>query len=150
MVEQRASTKPSIQPLSEPKKFIPEAYMQDGAVEPFSPIKLTLALKRDSNQVASNAALIAPEMTRRKESLEAYPLDTIAMVGSLNKSGLPTALVKVDNLIYQIKVGSYLGQNYGKVIRITENSIQLREIVQDATGDWIERPASLDLQEGKK
>jgi type IV pilus assembly protein PilP len=136
--------------LSEPKKFIPEAYMQDGAVEPFSPIKLTLALKRDSNQVASNAALIAPEMTRRKESLEAYPLDTIAMVGSLNKSGLPTALVKVDNLIYQIKVGSYLGQNYGKVIRITENSIQLREIVQDATGDWIERPASLDLQEGKK
>ena len=124
--------------------------MLDGAVEPFSPIKLTLALKRDSNQVASNAALIAPEMTRRKESLEAYPLDTIAMVGSLNKSGLPTALVKVDNLIYQIKVGSYLGQNYGKVIRITENSIQLREIVQDATGDWIERPASLDLQEGKK
>ena len=124
--------------------------MQDGAVEPFSPIKLTLALKRDSNQVASNAALIAPEMTRRKESLEAYPLDTIAMVGSLNKSGLPTALVKVDNLIYQIKVGSYLGQNYGKVILITENSIQLREIVQDATGDWIERPASLDLQEGKK
>ena len=150
MVEQRASTKPSIQPLSEPKKFIPEAYMQDGAVEPFSPIKLTLALKRDSNQVASNAALIAPEMTRRKESLEAYPLDTIAMVGSLNKTGLPTALVKVDNLIYQIKVGSYLGQNYGKVIRITEISIQLREIVQDATGDWIERPASLDLQEGKK
>ena len=150
MVEQRASTKPSIQPLSEPKKFIPEPYTQDGAVEPFSPTKLTLALKRDSNQVASNAALIAPEMTRRKESLEAYPLDTIAMVGSLNKSGLPTALVKVDNLIYQIKVGSYLGQNYGKVIRITENSIQLREIVQDATGDWIERPASLDLQEGKK
>ena len=72
------------------------------------------------------------------------------MVGSLNKSGAPTALVKVDNLIYQVKVGDYLGQNYGKVIRITESSIQLREIAQDATGDWMERSASLDLQEGKK
>lgn len=150
MAEQRANTKPSVQPLTEPKKFIPEPYAQEEAVDPFNQVKLTQALKRDSNQVASNAALIAPEMTRRKEPLEAFPLDSIAMVGSLNKSGLPTALVKVDNLIYQIRVGNYLGQNYGKVIRITESSIQLREIAQDTTGDWIERPASLDLQEGKK
>ncbi|WP_082565078.1 pilus assembly protein PilP [Acidovorax sp. Root568] len=150
MAEQRASTKPSVQPLTEPKKFIPEPYTQEGETEPFNQLKLTQALKRDSNQVASNAALIAPEMARRKEPLEAFPLDSMAMVGSLNKAGAPTALLKVDNLIYQIKVGSYLGQNYGKVIRITENSIQLREIAQDATGDWIERSASLDLQEGKK
>ncbi|MDR6766633.1 type IV pilus assembly protein PilP [Acidovorax delafieldii] len=150
MAEQRASTRPNVQPLTEPKKFLPEAYTQEGAVEPFNPVKLTQALKRDSNQVASNAALIAPEMARRKEPLEAFPLDSMAMVGSLNKSGAPTALVKVDNLIYQVKIGNYLGQNYGKVIRITESSIQLREIAQDATGDWIERSASLDLQEGKK
>ena len=89
-------------------------------------------------------------MTRRKEPLEAFPLDAMAMVGSLNKTGTPTALLKVDSLIYQIKIGSYLGQNYGKVIQITESSIQLREIAQDATGDWIERLVSLDLQEGKK
>lgn len=150
IAEQRANTKPSVPPLAEPKKFIPEPYTQDGAIEPFNQIKLTQALKRDSNQVASNAALIAPEMARRKEPLEAFPLDAMAMVGSLNKSGAPTALIKVDNLIYQIKIGNYLGQNYGRVTRITENSIQLREIAQDATGDWIERSASLDLQEGKK
>lgn len=150
MAEQRASTKPAVQPLTEPKKFVPEAYTQDGVLEPFNQTKLAQALKRDSNQVASNAALIAPEMIRRKEPLEAYPLDSMAMVGSLNKSGAPTALIKLDNLIYQVRVGDYLGQNYGKVIRITENSVQLREIAQDATGDWIERLASLDLQEGKK
>lgn len=150
MAEQRASTKPSVQPLTEPKKFIPEPYLQDGVIEPFNQTKLTQALKRDSSQVASNAALIAPEMMRRKEPLESFPLDSMAMVGSLDKAGAPTALIKVDSLIYQIKVGSYLGQNYGKVVRITENSIQLREIAQDATGDWIERSASLDLQEGKK
>ena len=150
MAEQRANTKPSVQPLTEPKKFIPEPYAEEGSIEPFNQLKLTQALKRDSSQVASNAALIAPEMTRRKDSLEAFPLDSMAMVGSLNKSGTPTALIKVDNLIYQVKVGNYLGQNYGKVVRITESSIQLREIAQDATGDWIERFASLDLQEVKK
>ncbi|MGN8004848.1 pilus assembly protein PilP [Acidovorax sp. 22279] len=150
MAEQRANTKPSVQPLTEPKKFVPEAYSQDGAIEPFNQLKLTQALKRDSSQVASNVTLIAPEMVRRKEPLEAFPLDSMAMVGSLNKSGAPIALIKVDSLIYQVKVGNYLGQNYGKVTRITENSIQLREIAQDATGDWIERSASLDLQEGKK
>ncbi len=150
MADQRASTKPRVTPLTEPKKFIPEPYSQEGAVEPFNPVKLTQALRRDSAQVASNAALIAPEMARRKEPLESFPLDAMAMVGSLNKTGTPTALLKVDNLIYQVKVGSYLGQNYGKIIRITETSIQLREIAQDATGDWIERSASLDLQEGKK
>lgn len=150
MVEQRANTKPSVTPLTEPKKFVPEAYSQDGAIDPFNQVKLTQALRRDSTQTASNAALIAPEMARRKEPLEAYPLDAMVMVGSLNKAGSPTALLKVDNLIYQVKVGNYLGQNYGKIVKITESSIQLREIAQDTTGDWMERTATLDLQEGKK
>lgn len=150
MSEQRAITKPVVVPLTEPKKFVPEAYAQDGAVEPFNQTKLTQALRRDSTQIASNAALIAPEMARRKEPLEAFPLDAMAMVGSLNKTGAPTALLRVDNLIYQVKAGDYLGQNYGKVVKINETSITLREIAQDATGDWMERTATLELQEGKK
>ncbi len=150
MAEQRASAKPRVTPLTEPKQFQPQDYVADGAIEPFNATKLTQALRRDSAQIASNAALIAPEMARRKEPLEAFPLDAMVMVGSLDKSGVPTALLKVDNLVYQVKVGNYLGQNYGKIIKITETAIQLREIVQDATGDWIERMATLDLQEGKK
>ncbi|CAM3410157.1 pilus assembly protein PilP [Paracidovorax anthurii] len=150
MTELRATTKPHVTPLSEPKKFLPENYGAAGSTDPFDPMKLTQALRRDSAQPAVNATLIAPEMARRKEPLEAYPLDAMAMVGSLNKSGIPTALLKVDNLIYQVRVGNYLGQNYGKITQISETGIQLREIVQDATGDWIERPTTLDLQEGKK
>jgi type IV pilus assembly protein PilP len=150
MAEQRATTKPRITPLTEPKKFEPAMYAGEGSLEPFNQLKLTQALRRDSNQVASNVALIAPEMARRKEALEAFPLDAMSMVGSLNKANVPTALLKVDNLLYQVKAGDYLGQNYGKILRITENSIKLREIVQDATGDWIERSTSLELQEGKK
>lgn len=148
--EQRANTKPRVTPLTEPKKFEPASYAMDGSMEPFNQLKLTQAMRRDSSQVASNATLIAPEMARRKEPLEAFPLDVMSMVGSLNKTNNPTALLKVDNLLYQVKVGDYLGQNYGKILRITESSIKLREIVQDATGDWIERSTSLELQEGKK
>ena len=150
MADLRATTKPRVTPLTEPKKFLPQSYTMEAGVEPFNPAKLTQALRRESTQSAANAALIAPEMSRRKEPLEAVPLDAMVMVGSLDKKGTPTALLKVDKLLYQVRVGNYIGQNYGKITRITENSIQLREIVQDATGDWIERTASLDLQEGKQ
>lgn len=150
MADQRSSTRPRVTPINEPKQFTPLPYDVGAGLEPFNPVKLTQALRQDSAQLASNAALIAPEMARRKEPLEAFPLDAMAMVGSLNKAGQPTALLKVDNLLYQVRVGNYLGQNYGKITKITETGIQLREIVQDATGDWTERSTSLDLQEGTK
>jgi len=60
------------------------------------------------------------------------------------------ALVKVDNLLYQVRVGNHLGQNYGRVTKITETEVSLREIVQDAAGEWIERTATLQLQERTK
>jgi type IV pilus assembly protein PilP len=69
------------------------------------------------------------------------------MVGSLNRQGQLVALVKVDSLLYQVRPGQYLGQNYGRITRISETEVVLREIVQDAVGEWIERPAALQLQE---
>jgi len=150
MTEQRNAIRPKVEALPEPTKFTPQAYAQEGAIEPFSNQKLTQALKRDSNQATSNAALIAPELSRRKEPLEAYPLDATFMVGSLIKVGQPVALVKVDNLVYQVRAGNYLGQNYGRITKVTETSVALREIVQDAAGEWIERTATLQLLEGSK
>ena len=148
--EQRNAVRPRIEPLPEPSKFTPHAYRQAGQIEPFSNEKLTQALRRDSNQSSSNSALIAPELARRKEPLESLPLDAISMVGSLVRSGKPVALVKVDNLIYQVRVGNHIGQNYGLISKVTETGITLREIVQDAAGEWIERPATLQLLEGSK
>ena len=147
MTEQRNQTRPRIAPISEPKQFTPQAYVQEGATDPFSNQKLTQALKRDSTQATANAALIAPELARRKEPLESFPLDSMSMVGSLIKEGQPVALVKVDNLLYQVKLGNYLGQNYGKIVKVSETEVALREIVQDAAGEWIERTAKLQLQE---
>ncbi len=150
MAEQRKQTQPKVEPIAEPKQFKPEAYVQTSSLEPFSKEKLTQALKGESTQATSNAALVAPELLRRKEALESYPLDAMVMVGSLVKSGDPIALVKVNNLLYQVKPGNYLGQNFGRVTKIAETEVTLREIVQDAVGEWIERPGKLQLQEGTK
>ena len=144
MEQQRREVKPSVQPLTPPKKFDPQGYVSISGVEPFSTQKLTVALKQEARQPNS---LLASEINRRKEPLEAYPLDSMSMVGSVVRLGRPYALLKVDNLLYQVKPGDYLGQNYGKITRISETEIALREIVQDAAGEWIERTSTLQLQE---
>jgi type IV pilus assembly protein PilP len=145
--EERNQTRPRVAPLPEPKQFVPESYKDANAVDPFSNIKLTQALRRESSQAVTNGALVAPELARRKEPLESFPLDTMSLVGHLTKTGQPVALVKVDKLLYQVRAGNYLGQNYGKVMKISETQVTLREIVQDAAGEWIERTATLELQE---
>ena len=144
MEQQRREAKPNVPPLQAPKKFDPQPYDAAQAVDPYSTQKLTVALKQEARQPNS---LLSAELNRRKEPLESYPLDSMSMVGSVTKQGQPFALVRVDNLLYQVKTGDYLGQNYGRITRIGETEITLREIVQDAAGEWIERPAALQLQE---
>ena len=150
MATQKSQTRPKIAPISEPKKFKPESYSEVTATDPFSNQKLAQALKREAIQGASSSALIAPELARRKEALEAFPLDSMSLVGSLTKDGATTALVKVDNLLYQVRLGNHVGPNYGRVSAITGTEVKLREIVQDASGEWIERTATLQLQERSK
>jgi len=144
MEQQKREVKPNVQPLSAPKKFSPQPYAALGGVEPFSNQKLTVALKQEARQPNS---LLAAEVNRRKEPLEAYPLDSMSMVGSVVKSGRPYALLRVGSLLYQVKQGDYLGQNFGKITKIAETDVSLREIVQDAAGEWIERTSALQLQE---
>ena len=149
MAAQRSAVRPAVPPITEPKKFTPQAYTQTTLVEPFDSSKLTQALRRDASQ-PSTSGLIAPELSRRKESLESFPLDSMSMVGSMNRNGRMVALVRVDKLLYQVREGNYLGLNYGRVSRISETEVALREIVQDAAGEWIERAATLELQERAK
>ena len=150
LAQERANAKPNVKPLDEPKPFKPQMYTGAEGMDPFNPLKLIQVLRKESAQSNISTALLTPELNRRKEPLEAEPLDAMSMVGSLDKKSVPTALVKVGALLYQVRVGNYLGQNYGKITKITENSIQLREIVQDGGGDWIERTSTLELQEVSK
>ena len=140
----RREAKPNVPKLLPPKKFDPEPYSSVQSVEPFSNQKLTIALKQEARQLNP---LLASELSRRKEPLEAYPLDSMSMVGSFAKGGAPFALLRVDSLLYQVKVGDYLGQNYGRITKIGETDLSLREVVQDAAGEWTERVSTLQLQE---
>lgn len=90
---------------------------------------------------------VSPDKTRRKEPLEAFNLDTMAMVGSMSKAGKVFALIKTrENVVYQVGVGNYIGQNYGKILAIEETSFRIREQIQD--GDvWVEKERDVNLQE---
>lgn len=147
MQSERSAIKPQVKPIPEPTRFIPKTYAGERLMEPFSKEKLASVMQGTAGTPVANSALIEPELRRRKEPLEAYPLDAMSMVGSINRQGQLVALVKVDNLLYQVRPGGYLGQNYGRVNKITETEVTLREIVQDSFGEWTERPAALQLQE---
>lgn len=149
MQEQQRNAKPSVKPLPEPKKYEALQYQPAQGAEPFSQSRLTQALGAMA-LTGPGSAMLLREQSRRKEPLEAYPLDAMAYVGTLQKDGAPVALVKVDNLLYQVRVGNHLGQNFGRVTHIKEGQLELQEIAQDATGEWIERTSTLDLQEGSK
>ncbi|MEY4654390.1 MAG: hypothetical protein RI884_2971 [Pseudomonadota bacterium] len=147
IARQRAQARTELPAAGEAQAFRPQPYQEGTTLDPFNSQKLTQALRRDAAQDATSA-LVRPEQARPRQPLEAYPLDTMTLVGSLVRQGQPVALVRIDQRVHTVRVGAYLGQNYGKVIRITENQLLLREIVQDASGLWTERAAALHLREG--
>lgn len=151
VASERGKTQPRVPPLPEPKVFQPEAYsIAATTMEPFNSQKLTQALQKEMHGGTDGGGVIAMERARRKEPLEAYPLDVMAMVGCIIKDGQSVALLRVDGLLYQVRMGGYLGQNYGKVTKVTESEITLREMEQDAAGEWTERITTMQLQEGTK
>jgi len=144
MEEVRATTPPARTRLEEPKRFSPFYYDLVEELPPFSPIKL--AALQDPMQVRAKGGL-APDVNRRREVLENFPLEQIKMVGFMRSSRYNTVLLQVESTIYQARIGNYAGQNFGVVTTIGETEVALRELVQDATGDWVERETVLKLQE---
>jgi type IV pilus assembly protein PilP len=136
----------AVKPIAEPKTFIPFAYSAAGEVDPFNQNKLLAELARQANAGGGPR----PDTTRRKEFLEGFPLDAMKMVGTLEKSNTMFALLQIDKSVYQVRPGQHLGQNYGLITAVTDDTVTVKEIVQDATGDWIERTSKLELQESKE
>ncbi|MGI9024908.1 MAG: pilus assembly protein PilP [Burkholderiaceae bacterium] len=147
MSDVRKEMRPVTPKVNEPKVFEPFIYRDQNEVDPFDPTKVSNALKALASKSSSG---FAPDLSRRREPLEAYPLDTITMVGTLQRPNLRYALLRADGVVYQVKVGGYIGQNFGLVTRINESEVTLREVVQDAAGEWVERTTTLQLQENKK
>jgi type IV pilus assembly protein PilP len=127
-----------IEPLPEVKVYEPFTYNAFDLPDPFKPRKLS----------TGGGGGMQPDLSRPKEPLEAFSLETLKMVGVLSQNGTIQAVIKTpDNAIYHVKKGNYMGQNFGLITQINENEVGLREIVQDSAGDWSERTSTLILQE---
>ncbi|GAB3462163.1 hypothetical protein GCM10027321_23580 [Massilia terrae] len=144
MAQVQRDTHPTVKPLPAPKDFVPFAYDGKDAIDPFNQVKLLGELARVAE--TSNDPN-RPDTNRAKELLETFPLDTMKMVGAIQKGGVIYALVAIDKNVYQVKTGMRLGQNFGLVTRVTDSVIDIREVVQDAGGDWTARMSHLELQE---
>ncbi len=137
MAQAQAAKAPPPPPLPEPKPYVPRDYAGRSAPEPFAQNKIG-----DLNRVLSES----PESGRRREPLEDFPLENFKMLGAMKKSGETYGVVQVDNKIHHVKVGQYLGQNYGRVVRINDQEIVLRELVREGVAEWKEKMTSLKLE----
>ena len=129
-----------IEPLPAVKPFEPFTYEGFDLPDPFKPRKLT-------GPSGAGGGGVAPDLNRRKEPLEAFPLESLKMVGTLSQGGETYAIVRADKTLYRVKKGNYMGQNFGLITDVTEGDIKLKEIVQDSAGDWAERQSTLPLLE---
>ncbi|HEV7816542.1 MAG TPA: pilus assembly protein PilP [Janthinobacterium sp.] len=146
MAQVKSQTRVAVPKLAAPKDFIPFAYQEKDVTDPFNPNKLLAVLALADKSSGG----LKPDLNRRKEVLEAFPLDTIKMVGTLQKAGIIYALLQIDHSVYQVQSGQHIGQNFGLVTGVAEDAVNIREIVQDAAGDWVERTAKLELQASKE
>lgn len=143
----RSTTQPIRERIAEPKRFEPFRYDDALLVDPFSFDKLQSAYAR---LVQRSRSGLSPDLNRRREALESYPLESIHMVGRLSGDSRNYALLQVGTQVFKAAVGNYAGQNYGVITKITDGEVKLKELVQDATGEWVQRETSLQLQEGSK
>jgi type IV pilus assembly protein PilP len=119
------------------RPYEPFTYNAFDLSDPFKPRKI---------EPVKGGSKLAPDLNRRKEPLEAYPLESLQMVGTLQRGKSTYALVRTtDRDVYQVKVGNYLGQNFGVIVSIGDGDIRLKELVQDGAGDWTERTSTLQL-----
>ena len=140
MTEQAKTMRGSVQTLPELKPFPVVAYAGTQGDDPFRSARM-------EPERRASAGALRPDMDRRREPLESYPLESMQMVGILMQGRNTHALIKANNALHQVKVGNYMGQNFGVVTQITENQVTLRELVEDVYGDWVERITPLTLQE---
>lgn len=142
MAQVESQTRVVVPPLREPKQFTPFVYAVKDLADPFSPAKL----QADLASTGKTNGGVKPDTQRRKELLEDFPLDMFKMVGSLQKNGISYALLQVDKNVYRVEAGQHLGQNFGLITQVTDTAVSIREIVQDAGGEWVERMAKVELQ----
>lgn len=135
-----------VDPLPQVRPYEPVPYTAEELVDPFRPERIEVA------QAAGRGmgSTLAPDEKRPKEPLEAFPLESIQMLGTITQNKQVFALVKAGPNLYRVRKGNYMGQNFGVITEIDEYQIDLKELVQDSGGEWVERASSLQLVEAQR
>ena len=137
-----------VDPLPQVRPYEPVPYTAEGQIDPFRPQRIDVA-QRKLSPSATNAR-VEKERDRPKEPLEAFPLESIQMMGTITQDRETFALVKAGPNLYRVRKGNYMGQNFGVVTGIDESQITLKELIQDGGGEWVERNSALQLVETKR
>lgn len=143
MKEETKDFRGRVPPLPQVKPYEPVPYDAGNLIDPFRPTKIQPDQKKGGG--------LQPDFNRLREPLEAYPLESLRYTGSMTRNKQTYGLILADNSLHQVRVGNYMGQNFGVIVSINEMEISLRELVQDPAGDWAERTSTMQLQakEGK-
>ena len=137
-----------VDPLPQVRPYEPVPYTAEGQIDPFRPERIEVA--GAGRAASASTALIEEQKKRPPEPLEAFPLESIQMLGTITQNKETFALVRAGPNLYRVKKGNYMGQNFGVITAIDEAQISLKELVQDSTGDWVERQSALQLVEAKR
>lgn len=142
MQETQQRAKANLKPPVAPEKVEPAHYTTPAPITPHA-----FSLYRMKAMVDTSASMInAPNLNRPKELLENASLDKLKFVGTIGSGNNLSALISLDNqTVYTVKLGNYMGQDYGRVVKITPDEITLRETVEDAEGNWVPRQTVLAL-----
>jgi type IV pilus assembly protein PilP len=140
MKDRKAKVKGRVDPLPELKKYEPFTYNADGSLsDPFKG-------RRAANSQSGGG--LQPDLKRPKEALESFPLESLKFVGHFLQGSKNAAMVAApDNNLYTIKVGNYIGQNFGLITKISRDELTVKEMVQDGTGGYVERLVTINPQE---
>jgi type IV pilus assembly protein PilP len=141
MAEASKDMKGSVPPLPQVTPYEPVPYDAGGLIDPFKQAKI------EPEQKPGGGGGKRPDYDRPREPLEAYPLESLKYVGVMIKNKAGYAIIQVDGSLFQVKVGNYMGQNFGVITKVSDTEVSLRELVQDPAGDWAERSSTLLLQE---
>jgi len=136
-----------VDPLPQVKSFEPVPYKGESMVDPFVPGRIVVT---QASAGGGGGGGVQPDLNRPKEPLEAFPMESIQMVGTLSQNQDMFALVRAGASLFRVKKGNYVGPNFGVITSIDESQISVKEVVQDSGGDWVERSTSLQMQGGGK
>ena len=149
--ERKLHSAPSL-PITAPRAFEAEAYELAGQTDPFSSNRLTgdQGVLSSISSPTKKVSTYDLELTGERRDLEKVSLDAMEFKGTLSQDGAPVALVWANRQLHQVRLGDYLGPNRGKVLQISAYEIQLRELLQDGSGQWTPKTTTLALSGGGK